>query len=166
MQAAFRSLVVTTFISALALRLIGCASARTPAPTATPAKPAVTATTAGGQPAAPSPATTPSPTSAEATSKTVCLECHPYDDVIAASANYVAPSGETHTPHRYLNPSDAAHPHDATGVDSTPECRNCHTAHELPPAEPIDLSKVKVEWCYAACHHQYDFTPCSKCHDE
>lgn len=165
MRAAFRIVVMTAFVVALASRLIGCASARTPAANATPTKPAVPATTTvAATPAASS--TTPSPASAAAASKTVCLECHAYHDVIAASATYVMPSGETHSPHQYIDPANAAAPHHSTGVASTPECSNCHTAHPLPPSGPVDLSKLGVEWCYGACHHQHNFTPCSKCHTE
>ncbi len=49
-------------------------------------------------------------TSAPVISKEVCLNCHrPFDKLATASANYVAPSGEKITPHRFVphNSKDA-----------------------------------------------------------
>ena len=45
--------------------------------------------------------------------------------------------------------------------------RLVHTGHPLGPLPAkgsIDLCKVGVKWCYDACHHEKDFTPCEKCH--
>ena len=90
-----------------------------------------------------------------------CLRCHgPFDKIIEASAKYVAPSGETTSPHRYV-------PHDSKEEEDIPECSHCHTAHPLDPLPAkgsIDLSKVGVQWCYGACHHEKDLTSCKKCH--
>ena len=94
--------------------------------------------------------------------KDVCLGCHgPFDELIERTAKYVAPSGETTSPHRYL-------PHKETAKEarSLPDCGNCHQTHPVPPA-PSDLAalpKPKVEWCYKKCHHTKDFTPCMTCH--
>ncbi len=168
MNEQFRILVVSAFVLALALRLGSCASAATQGPSASPtvapptprpSEPAMQASTAASS-------TTPNPDSAAETSKTVCLECHPYDSVIEASRNCVMPSGETSSPHRYINPDNPKDRHGSTGAAGIPECINCHTAHPLPPTDPVDLSKIGVTWCYSACHHQENFTPCSKCHEE
>lgn len=90
-----------------------------------------------------------------------CLHCHgPFAEIIEASAKYVAPSGEKTNPHRYV-------PHDSKQEEDIPECSHCHTAHPLDPLPAkgsIDLSKVGVKWCYDACHHEQDFTPCKQCH--
>lgn len=90
-----------------------------------------------------------------------CLTCHgPFDKIIEATAKYVAPSGEKTSPHRYV-------PHDSKKEEDIPECTHCHTAHPLdpPPAHgSIDLSKVGVQWCYDACHHEKNFTSCKQCH--
>jgi len=90
-----------------------------------------------------------------------CLRCHrPFDRIIEASAKYVAPSGEKTSPHRYV-------PHDSKKEEDIPECSHCHTAHPLDPLPArgsLDLSKVGVQWCYDACHHEKDLTSCKKCH--
>jgi hypothetical protein len=94
-------------------------------------------------------------------SKNDCLGCHgPYDKIIEATANYTAPSGEKTSPHKYV-------PHDSKREEEIPECSECHTAHPLDPLPApgsIDLSKVSVQWCYTACHHEKDLTSCKKCH--
>jgi hypothetical protein len=90
-----------------------------------------------------------------------CLDCHgPFDKLIAASAKYVAPSGEKTSPHRYV-------PHDSKLEKDVPECSHCHTAHPLSPLPSkgaIDLSKLGVQWCYDTCHHQKDLKSCKECH--
>jgi hypothetical protein len=90
-----------------------------------------------------------------------CLSCHrPFDKIIEASAKYVAPSGEKTSPHRYV-------PHDSNNEEDVPECTHCHTAHPLDPLPAkgsIDRSKVGVQWCYDACHHEKDLTSCKQCH--
>ena len=51
-----------------------------------------------------------------------CLDCHgPFDKLIKVSANYVAPSGEKISPHRYV-------PHDSKLEKDIPDCSHCHTA--------------------------------------
>ena len=90
-----------------------------------------------------------------------CIDCHgPFDKLIAASTNYVAPSGEKTSPHRYV-------PHDSRLAKDVPDCGNCHTAHPLSPSPAkgsIDLSKVNVQWCYEACHHEKNLKSCKECH--
>jgi hypothetical protein len=90
-----------------------------------------------------------------------CLGCHgPFSDLIKATTNYVAPSGEKVSPHRYV-------PHDSKEDENIPQCTQCHTAHALDPLPSkgsIDVSKISVQWCYTSCHHQKNFTPCKTCH--
>ena len=127
------------------------ATATMPTPSTAASKPTVVATAVATQGSQPTTSTT-----AAAVSKYVCLGCHgPFNKIIASSTNYVAPSGEKTSPHRYV-------PHDANAAVNIPECTNCHTAHSLSPlptAGSIDLSKVGVGWCYVSCHHQNNFTP-------
>ena len=91
---------------------------------------------------------------------TDCLHCHgPFDKLIAATASYVAATGEKTSPHRYV-------PHDSKLEKDIPACSQCHTAHPLSPLPAkgsIDLSKVKVEWCFT-CHHEKNFQSCKDCH--
>ena len=138
-----------------------CAACHTPssaqatvAPTsASAAQPTAAATAATS-------ATTQPSASAAGSTKEACLACHgPFDKLITSSANFVAPSGEKTSPHRFV-------PHTSTAASAVPECTNCHTAHPVPPTAKIDLSKVSVDWCYTTCHHQNDFTPCDKCHKD
>ncbi len=90
-----------------------------------------------------------------------CLDCHgPFDTLILTSTNYVAPSGEKTSPHRYV-------PHDSKLAKDVPDCSHCHTAHSLdslPAKGSVDLSKVSVQWCYATCHHEKNFKSCKDCH--
>jgi hypothetical protein len=93
--------------------------------------------------------------------KDTCLGCHgPFDKITDPPDKYVAPSGEKTTPHRYV-------PHDSKKDEDIPECTNCHTAHSLdslPEQGSIDLSKVDVQSCYKACHHDNSLTTCKSCH--
>lgn len=101
------------------------------------------------------------PGQAATVSKDTCLNCHgPFDKIVEASGNYIAPSGEKTSPHRYV-------PHDSKKNGDIPECTNCHTAHSLDPLPTrgsIDISKVGVQWCYESCHHEKNFTSCKECH--
>jgi hypothetical protein len=89
-----------------------------------------------------------------------CLHCHgPFDKLIQATANYVTPTGEKTSPHRYV-------PHDSKLEKDIPGCSQCHTAHPLSPLPAkgsMDLSQVKVEWCFT-CHHKKNFQSCKDCH--
>jgi hypothetical protein len=91
-----------------------------------------------------------------------CLDCHgPVDKFMAASTRYQVPGGEKINPHRYV-------PHDSKSAAEIPDCTNCHSAHSLSPLPKtgtVDRSKLNVEWCFKACHHTKDFTPCKKCHE-
>jgi hypothetical protein len=108
---------------------------------------------------APHPASAAGP--AAAPSKSECLSCHgPFDKLVEVSDKYTAPSGEKISPHRYV-------PHDSKKEEDIPECANCHVAHPLDPLPvpgSVDLSKVNVQWCYTACHHEKNFTSCKSCH--
>jgi hypothetical protein len=120
----------------------------------------VNPSTVGGaqesNPAAPAPKTEAQP------SQSKCLGCHgPFDKIIAGSEKYVLPSGEKINPHRFV-------PHDSKKEDDIPECTHCHLVHPidpLPAQGSVDLSKVSVKWCYEACHHEENFTPCKQCHE-
>ncbi len=98
---------------------------------------------------------------AEKPARTECLSCHgPFDKLTEVTGNYVAPSGEKISPHRFV-------PHDSKNDNDIPECANCHKAHPLDPLPThgsIDLSKVEVKWCYETCHHEKNLTSCKQCH--
>ena len=92
--------------------------------------------------------------------KTICLACHgAFDEIAAATADYVAPSGETVSPHRYV-------PH--AEQKDIPECFECHKPHPIPPepreeaAEPAE--PANIDWCYNGCHHVRNLQPCNACH--
>ena len=98
----------------------------------------------------------------EATTKEACLNCHgPFETLTAKTPDYVAPSGETIVPHRFV-------PHSSGEAKAIPECNNCHEGHPLPPegAAIKALPKADVQWCYTTCHHENNFTPCKACHKE
>lgn len=118
-------------------------------------------TAPGSAPATlPGPSAALSPTLQAAAAKDVCLECHgPFKELSERTAKYVAPSGETVSPHRYV-------PHDEKEKGEIPDCVNCHQKHPVPPSESdlAALPKPTVEWCYQKCHHTRDFTPCKTCH--
>ena len=130
--------------SALTTGLTGCKEG---APSRPASRPAPVADTRASVPVA-------------ARTANACLDCHgPFADLIKASANYVAPSGEKISPHRYV-------PHDSKLEKDIPDCSQCHTAHSLsslPAKGSIDLSKVSVEWCFT-CHHEKNFQSCKDCH--
>jgi hypothetical protein len=121
---------------------------------------------AAGQPPAqrtapPSQKEGPADTAEEQDTRKDCLGCHgPFSKIVEATADYVAPSGEKTSPHKYI-------PHNSDIEDEIAECSHCHVVHPVdpPPAKgSIDLSKVTVQWCYKACHHQKNFNSCKKCH--
>ena len=151
------------------------ATATTP-PTATsipttvvPTKPPATATfaapTTPTQPITPVTATQPSitATAAAGTQPSVatatCLACHggSFDKLIASNAVFKDQAAETVNPHRYV-------PHNLKDAKSIPDCTLCHTPHPLVAKPQVDLSTVNVDYCFKACHHQNDFTPCAVCH--
>lgn len=96
-----------------------------------------------------------------APTKSDCLNCHgPFEKLVASTDKWVAPSGEKTSPHRFV-------PHDSKKDEDIPECTQCHVAHaaDAPPAHgTVDLSKVKVDYCYETCHHEKNFTSCKQCH--
>jgi hypothetical protein len=108
---------------------------------------------------APAPTVPPAGGVTAANGSAQCLACHggSFDKLIASNAVFKTGSGETVNPHVYV-------PHDKKDTQSIPECTLCHTAHPLVAKPQVDLSKVKADYCFTACHHQYNFTPCTTCH--
>lgn len=86
-----------------------------------------------------------------------CLACHgSFDDLVKATADFTAASGETTSPHRYI-------PHD--DKEGLPECTGCHTAHAIPIEDVSAIVKPdNVDWCYDNCHHARNLSACSTCH--
>lgn len=89
--------------------------------------------------------------------KDKCLACHgPYDKLIENSVQFKTSLGETIVPHQYV-------PHEEK-MD-IPECTECHKPHTIPLEDKSTVVKPKdLKWCYANCHHQNNFQPCSDCH--
>jgi hypothetical protein len=109
------------------------------------------ATAAASEPSATS-------TSNAAGSKDVCLECHgSFDELAKSTTNYLAPSGEKGSPHRYI-------PHGKKDPSAIPGCENCHQSHPVPPTSPMIVPKANMDWCYGTCHHENNFSPCKNCH--
>ncbi len=95
------------------------------------------------------------PAQPDPVTKEFCLTCHgPFEDLSALTADYVGPDGMAANPHVYV-------PHDKTTIL---ECKLCHEPHQLPVQSIDDIPQASVQYCYAACHHEYNFEPCSKCH--
>ncbi len=87
-------------------------------------------------------------------SASFCLGCHgPFSAIAEKSADYVSPEGEKANPHVFV-------PHSSTKIVS---CTECHEPHELPPSASTIIAKPDIQYCWS-CHHEEDFTPCSKCH--
>jgi hypothetical protein len=143
----------------LGFGLMLSAQSTAPAPATKPATtPAATAPTTA---TASAPSTTASaPASGPSAQTKSCLRCHPFEKVREATKNWIAPSKEKITPHYYV-------PHDSKTDKDVPECLKCHKTHALDPLPEkgqIDLSKLNVNWCYDACHHEKNFDKCNKCH--
>lgn len=87
-----------------------------------------------------------------------CLECHgPFEELAAKPGSFTITDWQGEhkiNPHRYV-------PHKSKDV---PACVNCHVVHPVPPESTPEKPKY-IKWCYDACHHQQDFTPCSTCHE-
>jgi hypothetical protein len=87
----------------------------------------------------------------------LCLGCHgPFDKLKARTAAYTAPDGVKVNPHLNV-------PHDSKNVTT---CTECHEVHPLPVTGPVKIAKATMQYCYAACHHTNDFTPCVQCHKD
>lgn len=86
-----------------------------------------------------------------------CLACHgSYDKLREKTANYIAASGETVTPHQYV-------PHE--DKKDIPDCTECHVPHPVPLEDKSKIMKARgVEWCYSSCHHASNLQPCKNCH--
>lgn len=85
-----------------------------------------------------------------------CLACHgPQEELMAHTAGYTTEDGLKGNPHMPI-------PHDKTAVAS---CKFCHGVHELPVTTPETIEQADLEYCFAACHHERDFEPCTSCHE-
>ena len=99
-----------------------------------------------------SPATTASTEAASSTEE--CLKCHgPFDKLASATTNYMMPSGEKTTPHRYV-------PHKS---EEMPECIKCHRPHPVPLTSKAEMPKAETDYCYT-CHHA-KVLQCGTCHN-
>ena len=86
-----------------------------------------------------------------------CLGCHgPYEELAALTAGYVIDEGIEGNPHIYT-------PHESTNITS---CDSCHTVHLLPVTSPDEIPQADVQYCYLACHHTEEFSPCITCHED
>ena len=120
----------------------------------------IVAATAGALPLT-SPAAQPPTTAAAAPSDKptaeLCMGCHgPLEKLKARTSGYVTDQSEKVNPHVNV-------PHDSTKFTT---CTECHEAHPLPVTGPVKIAKANVQYCYSACHHMNDFTPCAQCHKE
>ena len=99
----------------------------------------------------------PAPKEAPKTEAPKCMDCHKsFDKVAEATANYVAPSGETTTPHRYI-------PH--AEKKDIPACTECHRPHPIPLQSKEQVVKPdNIDFCYSSCHHAHNLQPCNSCH--
>lgn len=131
-------------------------------PTDIPKRPSETATklatAAASNISAPSPLSIP-PAAAGSQltavgARDLCLGCHgPYNELIAATAKYVMPSGEIASPHIF-------DPHNSKNI---PFCIRCHDSHPIPLNSKEGLPKPRTEWCYT-CHHK-GVLQCHTCHE-
>ncbi len=86
-----------------------------------------------------------------------CLGCHgPFETLAQRTSNYVTDQGEKVNPHVYV-------PHDSKKITT---CNDCHEVHPLTVTSPSNIAKANVQYCYSACHHVNDFTPCVQCHKD
>ncbi len=84
-----------------------------------------------------------------------CLGCHgPHEELLASTADYATEDGLAGNPHMFI-------PHDKTDIAS---CGLCHAVHPLPVTDEVEIEQTDIDYCFAACHHEDDFTPCSECH--
>jgi hypothetical protein len=93
----------------------------------------------------------------ESATADLCLACHgPFAKLREARPSFTNAAGETINPHMFV-------PHDS---DSIVECVKCHKPHPIPLAAGTEVEKPSEQWCYSACHHETNFTPCYACHNE
>jgi hypothetical protein len=87
-----------------------------------------------------------------------CLPCHgPYEDLMAKTEDLVEDfDGVTANPHMFV-------PHESDKIVS---CKNCHEVHELPVMASEEIPQADADYCFAACHHEQTFEPCTNCHEE
>jgi hypothetical protein len=148
------------FVFAASLAAYALGPTPTPAPSAggarqlpaTTAFSAATAVTVTGQPPLPAAAAAPDKPKAE-----LCLGCHgPFDKLKARTAAYSTAEGQKVNPHLNV-------PHKSTNMTT---CTECHDVHPVPVTRPVKIAKASLQYCYAACHHMNDFTPCVQCHKD
>ena len=97
------------------------------------------------------------PSPAEKPNTETCLGCHgPFEELAKWTAGYVTDQGEKVNPHVHV-------PHDS---DKITPCDTCHEAHLVPLTSKGNIPKANVQYCYSACHHNNDFTPCIQCHKD
>ncbi len=90
----------------------------------------------------------------QAAANPACLDCHgPFEELIAKPPTIKTDENGLINPHRYV-------PHK---TKDAPDCTRCHQPHPIPPTEPVK-KPTSIQWCYDACHHQQNFTPCVTCH--
>jgi hypothetical protein len=86
-----------------------------------------------------------------------CLGCHgPFEELAKRTAGYVTEHGEKANPHMTV-------PHDSKNITA---CNNCHDTHPVPMTSQDKIAKASLQYCYSACHHENDFTPCVQCHKD
>jgi hypothetical protein len=98
------------------------------------------------------------PSLPEEASAEFCLTCHGSFEELAASTEDLVEDfdGVKANPHMYV-------PHDS---DKIAGCDNCHDVHELPIMHPEEIPQADAGYCFAACHHEETFEPCTNCHEE
>lgn len=86
-----------------------------------------------------------------------CLACHgPFEELAEKTTGALVVDDVEVNPHMYV-------PHDSTRTFS---CDRCHSVHPLPIDPGMEFAPADVNYCYVACHHSEDFSPCQDCHDE
>jgi len=90
--------------------------------------------------------------------KDLCLACHgSFDDIAAATTNFVLSNGATISPHHYIPYGDER---------IIPECVSCHEPHPIPLESKEQAKRPdNIEWCYTTCHHNYLLQSCNNCHE-
>ena len=84
-----------------------------------------------------------------------CLGCHgPFEELAARTEGAFVVKDVAANPHMYV-------PHTSANVFN---CKNCHEVHDLPVTASVEIQQADLEYCYLACHHEGDFTPCVSCH--
>jgi hypothetical protein len=85
-----------------------------------------------------------------------CLGCHgPYEELMERTADTLTDDdGVKANPHMHV-------PHESTTITS---CKFCHEVHAL-PVIPEEIPQADAGYCFAACHHEQNYEPCTECHE-